>query len=163
LRRSEPISLVRFVDRDDLKHAHLFFVFQNGVDSRVGPRDVHPVSVATPIDGELLLVAPTMSWVRVLGQVAEILPTNPLGFLVGDVEEFAGIVTEQDVVLRHPRGASTRRCLRPLTPETAALGLVAVAAAPVPAAVRRTFGQALSARGALSGSLRLPGCACLPT
>ena len=93
----------------------------------------------------------------------ELLLADPLCLLVGDVEKLAGVVPEQDVVLRQPRGTSTRRGPSPLSPESAALSPADGAAEPAPLGGRRRSGRALSARGVPSESLRSPGGACLRT
>ena len=159
----EAVPLVRVVDGDDLQHAHLLLVLQERVDGRVGPSDVHPVPVAAAVDGELLLVTPAATRIRDLRQVPEFLLADPLGLLVGDVEELAGVVTEQDVVLRHPRGASTRRGPSPLTSVSAVSGPAAGAAEPAPSGGRRRSGRAPLARGAPFASLRSPEGVCRQT
>lgn len=57
------------------------------VDFGVGSGDVHPVPIGSAVDRQCLFVTATITWVRVLTQISEVLRTDPFGSLVGNSEE----------------------------------------------------------------------------
>lgn len=86
LNGSIAVSLVCVLDIRDFDHAYLRLVFQNHVERRVCPSDVHPEHLL-PIDGELLLVSRPASRIWVVLKFPEVVFHDPLTFLVklGDV------------------------------------------------------------------------------
>lgn len=102
---SKSVPFVRLVDRDDLENANLACVLEHCVNRRVGAGDMHPVPVAPAVDRELLLVSSATAWIGVVREKAQLLSGDPLGLLVGGIEERSGLVPEQYLVLRHSRAA----------------------------------------------------------